>query len=69
MNKISEYRTKNKISQKQLGAEIGVGASTIGNYEADIRTANTKMAWKIIDALNRLGVNCTFEEVFPNPKQ
>lgn len=68
MNKISEYRKKNKISQKQLAARVGVGPSAIGNYEVGIREVNTQIAWKIVDSLNQLGANCSFDDVFPNPQ-
>lgn len=67
MNKISVYRNKAKISQAVLAKAIGVMPSTIGNYESGIRNINVDMCWKIVKALNLLGVECSFNDVFPDP--
>lgn len=69
MNKISEYRNKAKVSQAGLAKTIGVTPSTIGNYEAGIRNINVEMCWKIVKALNQLGAECTFGDVFPDPQE
>ncbi|UTV28969.1 helix-turn-helix transcriptional regulator [Photobacterium atrarenae] len=68
MNRISDFRDKAKVSQAGLAKVVGVTPSTIGNYESGIRNIKLKMCWKIVKALNALGANCTFEEVFPNPQ-
>ncbi|WP_273859390.1 helix-turn-helix transcriptional regulator [Photobacterium sp. GSS17] len=68
MNRISDFRNKVKVSQAGLAKVVGVTPSTIGNYESGIRNINIEMCWKIVKALNALGVVCTFEEVFPNPQ-
>ena len=67
MNKISEYRNLVNVSQAKLAQEIGVTPSTIGNYESGIRNITVETCWKIVKALNRLGVKCLFTEVFPEP--
>ncbi|TON66065.1 XRE family transcriptional regulator, partial [Vibrio parahaemolyticus] len=32
------------------------------------RTPNINMCWKIVKALNQLGAECTFGDVFPDPQ-
>ncbi len=68
MNRISEYRNKAKVSQASLARAVGVMPSTIGNYESGIRNINVEMCWKIVKALNLLGVQCSFDSVFPDPQ-
>ncbi|WGY45059.1 helix-turn-helix transcriptional regulator [Vibrio sp. ABG19] len=68
MNRISEYRNKAKVSQALLAKTVGVTPSSIGNYEAGIRNINVEMCWKIVKALNQLGAECTFGDVFPEPQ-
>ncbi len=67
MNKLSTYRKKAGISQARLAVMIGVRASTIGNYELEIRSISLGMCWKIIKAFNELGIPCSIEDVFPSP--
>ncbi len=69
MNRISLFRTQANLSQARLAREVGVTTSTIGNYELGIRNINLGMCWKIVVALHRLGIHCSFEEVFPDPSQ
>jgi putative transcriptional regulator len=69
MNRISKYRNQANISQAKLAMAVGVFPSTIGNYEAGIRRINIDMCWKIVNALNALGVGCSISEVFPNPNR
>jgi putative transcriptional regulator len=68
MNKISHYRSKANVSQAKLARLIGIKPSTIGNYESGIRNINLEMCWRIVTALNRLGIECSIEDVFPDPK-
>ncbi len=67
MNKLSTYRKKAGISQARLALLIGVRASTVGNYELEIRSISLEMCWKIVKAFNELGVSCSIEDVFPYP--
>jgi putative transcriptional regulator len=68
MNKIADYRKKAKVSQAKLARLIGITPSTIGNYESGIRNINLDMCWRIVKAINQLGVNCSIEDLFPDPK-
>ncbi|EOW9223423.1 helix-turn-helix transcriptional regulator [Vibrio cholerae] len=67
MNKIKQYRNTVGVTQKELGELLGVGQSTIDRYESGVRKINYQIAWKIVDSLNQLGANCSFDDVFPNP--
>ena len=66
MNKISEHRNKANYSQAAFSKLIGVTTSTIGNYEQEIRTPPLVTCWKIINAFRCIGIECSFEDIFPN---
>lgn len=65
MNRIKEIRKAAKISQGALHRELGWIRSRLSNYEAEIRTPGLKESRQIVVALNRLGVSCTLDDVFP----
>lgn len=74
-NKISEYRAKihqgdkTGISQAKFAKECGwQNSARIANYELGNRSPSIDDAKIIIQTFNRLGVTCTFEDVFPNEK-
>ncbi len=69
MNRIAEFRNKAKVSQATLAKTVGgIVTSTIGNYEYGIRKIDVETARKIVNALNELGAQCTFDDVFPDPQ-
>ncbi|MCH4886719.1 helix-turn-helix domain-containing protein [Acidaminobacter sp. JC074] len=51
-NNLKQLRKRNKLSQKQLAELIGVGQTTIANYENDSRFPNQIILNKLVDALN-----------------
>lgn len=65
MNNIAEQRKKIGISQAALASAIGWGQSRIANYELDIRTPGLAESRLIVEGLNRLGCNCSLDDVFP----
>ncbi|MBF4375996.1 MULTISPECIES: helix-turn-helix domain-containing protein [Vibrio] len=67
MNKIKHYRNEIGTSQRDLGEMVGVGQSAIDRYESGVRKVSVPMAWKIVNALNKLGSKCRFGDVFPSP--
>lgn len=69
MNRIKYYRNSAKATQKELGAAIGVGQSTIDRYESGERKVSVETAWLIVTSLNTLGAECSFDDVFPEPQQ
>lgn len=56
-----------KKSQEDLAKKVGCSQGSINHYANGNRTPSYEMAWKVVDALNSLGANCTFYDVFPNP--
>lgn len=56
-------------SQDVLAKQVGISQSSVNHYAKGNRKPSYEMAWKIVTALNQLGAICTFDEVFPNPKQ
>lgn len=69
MSNIKQIRISIGISQDALAAEVGVTQGAIAHFEAGKRTPNINMCWKIVDALNHLGSQCSFENVFPNTEE
>ncbi|MGI2046112.1 helix-turn-helix transcriptional regulator [Shewanella oncorhynchi] len=67
MNNISTYRKRANLSQSELGKAIGKTQGAVGNYEAGIRNIDLSTCWEIVRAINQLGVECTFADVFPEP--
>ena len=65
MNNISVERQKLGLSQTQFADELGWGRSRLSNYEANLRAPGLPECRVIIDALNRLGGECTLDSVFP----
>jgi putative transcriptional regulator len=67
MQRIRYIREKAEISVKELSKIIGTDVSTFYHYEKSRRTPDFNQCWKIVNALNSLGANCSFSDVFPNP--
>jgi len=65
MNRIAEHREKGGIRQRELVAALGWTQTRVSNYEAGRRIAGLAECRAIIAALNRLGVSCTLDDVFP----
>lgn len=58
------------ISQAQFAKACGFNsASRISNYETEIRSPRISDARKIVEALNKLGAICTFDDIFPPKKE
>ncbi|MBO2552619.1 helix-turn-helix transcriptional regulator [Shewanella algae] len=67
MQQIRQVRVGAEISVKDLSKVIGTDVSTVYHYETGRRTPDFNQCWKIVNALNQLGANCSFMDVFPNP--
>lgn len=65
MNNIAQQRKKIGISQAVLAEAIGWGQSRIANYELNIRTPGLNECRQIVEGLNKMGVECSLDEVFP----
>lgn len=68
MSKLKTIRCKIGATQAELAREIGLSQSAINHYENGNRSVDTTTGWRIVQALNRLGAKCTFEDVFPKPQ-
>lgn len=68
MNKLKDFRNRIGVTQKNVADLVGVRQGTIARYESGARDFNITMARKIVFALNIMGSNCTFDDVFPDPQ-
>ena len=68
MQKIRQVRKAAKLSTGDLAKIVGVKNAAFNHYENGRRTPDIHKAWRIVNALNQLGANCSFEDVFPNPE-
>lgn len=51
-NKLKELRKKNGLTQLELSKKLGIGQSTIGMYESNIRKPSYEVIKKIADYFN-----------------
>ncbi|WFF40414.1 XRE family transcriptional regulator [Salinicola endophyticus] len=65
MNRIQEHRKLAGVSARRLAAELDWTTSRVGNYEQGLRSPSLDDSREIVYALNRLGVRCTLDTVFP----
>lgn len=49
--RLKETRKFNKLSQKELGAQLGIGQTTVANYEKGLRFPNTELLAEIASLL------------------
>lgn len=69
MNALAKARISLNLKQKDLAEQVGLVQSTIGQYEIGARVPSIKTARKVVKALNDLGGNFTFDDVFPDDEQ
>lgn len=65
MNLISHFRKKADISQRCLAEVAGWTQPRLANYESGSRTPGLTDSRRIVWALNKLGSECSLDEVFP----
>jgi putative transcriptional regulator len=67
MNHIKTFRNKRqpKITQEELGIQIGFKKNRIANYEKLYRVPNITDCRIIVKGLNDLKVPCTLNDLFP----
>jgi putative transcriptional regulator len=65
MNRIATFREGAGIKQRDLVAALGWTQTRISNYESGRRIAGLAESRAITAALNRLGVKCSLDDVFP----
>lgn len=59
-NKIKEYRKAKKLTQKELARSIGMGDTTIANYEKGLRTPKKNTLFKLAKIFN-----ISIDDLFP----
>ena len=69
MNNIIALRAKHKISQAQLARSIGWQPTRLAHYEHGTRRIRVINAWQVVQGLQRLGVEVSLVDVFPDPKE
>lgn len=65
MNNVRKIRVAAGISQARLCRELRWNQSRLANYEAGRRCVGLDAARRIVAALNRLGAECSLDDVFP----
>jgi putative transcriptional regulator len=63
-NKIKSYRTKKRLTQKELAILVHISESHLQNIEYGSAKPNVELALKIADSLN-----VTVEELFRPPRK
>lgn len=69
MSNLKAIRGELGVTQQALAEKVGVSQSAINHYENGNRTVDTILGWRIVNALNLLGADCKFEDVFPDPQE
>lgn len=69
MNNLAEIRKTLGISQEEIAKKTGLTQGAWGHFETGRRTPSIKTARKVVKALNDLGGNFTFDDVFPDDEQ
>lgn len=65
MNLIAEKRKEAGVTQAGLAKMLGWSQARIANYETSARIPSLTASRQIISALNKLGLDCTLDNVFP----
>lgn len=65
MNNIKALREKAGKTQVDLAAELGVTQGAVAHYESGRRDPTVASSRKITAVINRWGVPCSLDDVFP----
>lgn len=65
MNRISTLRSGKGIKQTALAEALGWSQSRLSNYESETRLPGLSECRAITNALNKMGVVCDLDDVFP----
>ncbi|HDT6076357.1 TPA: helix-turn-helix transcriptional regulator [Aeromonas hydrophila] len=65
MNNIRELRDRAGKTQSDLAAEIGLTQGAVAHYEKNRRDPKLATCRKITEVINRWGVQCSINDVFP----
>lgn len=65
MNNLRKYRAKTQLSQSALAVQVGVSQPMVASLEQNKKNPSLVTAQRVVTALNRNGVACTIQDVFP----
>ena len=65
MNKLKEFRDKTGVNGHEFARTVKLSAPTIHNIENGKKNPSLKTAYKIVNAINLLGVPCSIVDIFP----
>ena len=65
MNNIKELRDQVGKTQSDLAAELGITQGAVAHYEKSRRKPGLDTCRKIASVINRWGVKCSINDVFP----
>lgn len=65
MNNLKQIRDTISASQEDVAKELGFTQSAISHYETMRRNPDLEICRKLVSVLNKLGANCTLDQVFP----
>lgn len=69
MNQLKHFREQANLTRGELALSVGLKtAGAVEHYEAGRRNPPLETARKIVFVLNKQGVDCTLDSVFPPPK-
>jgi transcriptional regulator with XRE-family HTH domain len=64
MNPILQLRKRLKVSQADLGAELGVTQSAISQYEKGTSTPSPEIVRRLIEFAKTRGIEVSFESIY-----
>lgn len=65
MNNIKVLRERAGKTQSDLATELGITQGAVAHYEKSRRIPRLDACRKIASVINRWGVNCSINDVFP----
>lgn len=65
MNNIKALRDQAGKTQSELAAELGITQGAVAHYEKSRRQPGLATCRKIASVINRWGVSCSVNDVFP----
>ncbi|EFL79816.1 helix-turn-helix transcriptional regulator [Actinobacillus pleuropneumoniae] len=65
MNRLAEFRKAANLTQAEAASLVNKTQGAFGHYESGLRKPSLRTAQEIIKVLNKHGVACSLDDVFP----
>ena len=65
MNRLAEFRKAANLTQAEAASLVNKTQGAFGHYESGLRKPSLRTAQEIIKVLNKCGVACSIDDVFP----